>query len=97
MSLLYFFTKKNFTRIIINFYFKYIINKYFPNIIFISPEKEPNKNIISCPNSGIGGYFAYMSFRKVYEEYPYIKGYLIIDDDYFIKPWEFENYHFNIP
>ena len=38
-----------------------------------------------------------MSFRKVYEKYPYMKGYLIIDDDYFIKPWEFENYNFNIP
>ena len=38
-----------------------------------------------------------MSFRKVYEKYPYMKGYLIIDDDYFKKPWEFENYNFNIP
>lgn len=38
-----------------------------------------------------------MSFRKAYEKYPYMKGYLIIDDDYFIKPWEFENYNFNIP
>lgn len=38
-----------------------------------------------------------MSFRKVYEKYPYMKGHSIIDDDYFIKPWEFENYNFNIP
>ena len=38
-----------------------------------------------------------MRFRKVYEKYPYMKGYLIIDDDYFIKPLEFENYNFNIP
>ena len=74
-----------------------IYNKYFPNIVLISPEIEFNESIISCPNSKKGGLYAYMCFRKVYEKYPNMKGYLIIDDDYFIKPWEFEDYNFNIP
>ena len=37
-----------------------------------------------------------MFFRKVYQKYPYMKGYLTLDDDYFIKPWEFEDYDFKI-
>ena len=37
-----------------------------------------------------------MCFRKIYEKYPLMKGYLIIDNE-FEKPWEFEEYDFNIP
>ena len=87
---------KNFISINNEFLFS-IYSAYFPNIVFISPEVESNKSIISCPNSQIGGYYAYMCFRKVYEKYPNMKGYLIMDDDYFLKPWEFEDYNFNIP
>ena len=38
-----------------------------------------------------------MCFRKVYEIYPNFKGYLIIDDDNLMKPWDIENFDSNIP
>lgn len=38
-----------------------------------------------------------MCFRKVYERFPNFKGYLFLNDDNFLKPWEIENMDFNVP
>lgn len=38
-----------------------------------------------------------MCFRKVYKKFPNFKGYLIIDDDNLMKPWDIENFDSNIP
>ena len=38
-----------------------------------------------------------MCFRRAFNEYPKFKGYLIIDDDNLMKPWEIDDFDFNIP
>ena len=81
----------------LNEYFMQLYLKYFPNIIFIYPGNELNiNNSIACQESDKGLY-AYMCFRKVYKKYPNFKGYLIIDDDNLMKPWDIENFDPNIP
>ena len=80
------FIAQEFYKIINEFLFS-IYNKYLNNILFISLKENPSKIIISCLNSEEGRYFAYICFWKVYEKYQYMEGYLIIDDDYFIKSW----------
>ena len=89
----------NFNRekyININNYLFQFYRKYFKYIIFISPGKTIYKNTILCPESYIG-YFAYICYRKIYNKYPKLKGYLIINDDNFLKPWEIENLNFDLP
>ena len=68
----------------------------FPNIAFISPGKGFGENVISCPDSNRGG-TAYMCFRILFNKYPNFKGYYIIDDDTFFKPWEIEYVNFDMP
>ena len=67
----------------------------FPNIVFISPGKGLGENIISCPDSNRGAN-AYMCFRILLNKYPNFKGYYIIDDDTFFKPWEIEYVNFDM-
>ena len=88
----------NYNKLVkLNEYFMQLYCKYFPNIIFIYPGNELNiNNSIACPESDRGVY-AYMCFRKVYKKYPNFKGYLIIDDDNLMKPWDFQNFDSNIP
>ena len=40
---------------------------------------------------------AYICIKKVYQEYPNFKGYLIINDDNIMKPWELEGINKDIP
>ena len=80
---------------------KYMISlykKYFPNMVFINPSNITfnNDNIINCPESN-GGFYEYMCFRKIYNKNSNMKGYLIVNDDNFMRTWEIENYDFNIP
>ena len=93
--------------LIINYNYKhltylneYLINlyrKYFSHIISISPGNIAEKsNIISCQNSS-NGRLAYICFRKVYEKYHNFKGYLIVNDDNIMKPWELEGINQDIP
>ena len=82
----------------LNNYMIHLYNKNFPHIVFINPSNVTNNNdnIISCPES-YKGYYAYMCFRKIYNKYPNMKGYLIIDDDNFLKTWNLDNIDYNIP
>ena len=82
----------------LNKYMYKLYRKNFPHILFILPKNKINNNdnIISCPESN-KGYYAYMCFRKVYNKYPDMKGYLIINDDNFLKIWDLENFDYNIP
>ena len=93
--------------LIINYNYKqltyindYLINlykKYFSHIISISQANiSGNSNIISCRNSNEGR-LSYICIKKVYEKYPNFKGYLIINDDNIMKPWELEGINQNIP
>ena len=81
----------------LNKYMIYLYKKTFPNLIFISPSKNyKNDSIINCPESR-RGFYEYMCFRKVFNKYPNMKGYLILNDDNFMKTWHLDNYDFNIP
>ena len=87
----------NYDKLInLNNYINNLYSKYFTNIIFISPGKIEYNNTILCPESG-NGMFAYICFRKLYDKYPNFKGYIIINDDNFLKPWEIENLNFDLP
>jgi hypothetical protein len=93
--------------LIINYNFKgfeyinnYILKLYqnnFPNYVFIVPSETTNKrNTILCKES-YRGYFSYICIEKVFLKYPNYKGYLFINDDDFMKVWEFDILNFNIP
>ena len=79
---------------------EYLINlykKYFFHIISISPgNMTENSDFISCQNSSYGR-LAYICIKKVYEKYPNFKGYLIVNDDNIMKPWELEGINQDIP
>ena len=77
----------------------YIIDlykKYFTNIVFIYPSATKELNSISCKESH-NGFYIYKCLKKVYNKYPYYKGYLYINDDLFLKSWELINLNFSIP
>ena len=80
----------------LNNYMTNIYNKYFPNIIFISPTNISKPNTISCKESHFG-YYSYKCFKEVYIKNPNYKGYLYINDDLFLKVWELDNLDFSIP
>ena len=93
--------------LIINYNYKeliylneYLINlysKYFSHIISITPTNLPeNSSIISCQES-TNGRLAYICIKKAYEKYPNFKGYLIVNDDNIMKPWELEGINQDIP
>ena len=78
-----------------NFMIK-LYQKYFPHIIFIIPDNINKNNVISCKES-FYGYYSYICFKKIYENYPTFKGYLFINDDDYMKVWELDNLDFSIP
>ena len=82
----------------LNKYMNHLYRRYFPNIIFIIPKKINDKynTFISCPES-YKGYYVYICFKKVYNKFKNMKGYLIINDDNFLKSWELEDFDYNIP
>ena len=80
----------------LNKYLLKLYRKFFPKVIFISPNNIKEKYVISC-NESFNGYFSYICFKKVYEKYPNFKGYLFTNDDDYIKIWEISNLDFNIP
>ena len=83
----------------LNSYIISLYKKYFPNIIFIYPSiinEKNSSNIISC-NESYKGFYLYKCFNKVYLKYPNFKGYLVINDDVFLKTWELINLDFDIP
>jgi len=80
----------------LNSYIISLYKKNFPNIIFIYPSEINETNIISC-NESYKGFYLYKCFNKVYLKYPKFKGYLVINDDVFLKTWELVNLNFDIP
>ena len=91
-----------------NSFIKEIYEKYFPNIIFISPKNKnitletnlnisnTTNNIIYCPESHSGS-CSYICIKKVYEKFPNMDGYIFLMDDVFIKFWELKHLNFSIP
>ena len=82
----------------LNEYLEKLYKKYFPNIVYLYPENPGKKseNIIVCKESN-GGFYSYKCIRYVYSKFPNYKGYLLINDDDYMKVWELENLDFNIP
>ena len=81
----------------LNKYMKQLYMKFFPNMVFIYPSSEyKDDNIISC-NESFYGYYSYICFSNIVQKYPFFKGYLLINDDNYMKPWELENLDFEIP
>ena len=79
-------------------YLEELYKKYFPNIVYLYPGTiEGNStNIIECPESH-KGYYSYKCIEKVHQKFTYFKGYLLINDDDYVKIWELENFDFDIP
>lgn len=89
----------NYSKLIfLNSYMIQLYKKFFPNIVFLKEgfQNLNRKDLIECKESS-KGFYSYKCFREVYNRYPNMKGYLFIDDDNFIKPWQLENLNFNIP
>ena len=84
--------------IVLNNYMIQLYKRYFPNMIFLKEgyDNINQENTIECKES-FKGYYSYMCFRSVYNKYPNMKGYLFLNDDNFIKPWDLENLDFTIP
>ena len=81
----------------LNHFLVKLYQKSFNHIVFINPSNNITyNNTISCNNSFCGLY-SYICLQEIYAKYPKFKGYLFINDDDFIKTWEFDNYDFNIP
>ena len=79
-------------------YLEELYKKYFPNIVYLYPGtiEDNSTNIIECPESH-KGYYSYGCIEKVYQKFPNFKGYLLVNDDDYIKIWELENFDFDIP
>ena len=84
--------------IVLNSYLIELYKKYFPHIVFLKEgyNNLTQENIVECKES-FRGFYSYICFRSVYNKYPNMKGYLFLNDDNFIKPWDLENLDFNIP
>jgi len=84
----------------LNKYMEEIYKKNFPNMVYIYPSKLENEKVIPgiiiCPESN-NGYYSYECLEKVYQKYPNFNGYFFINDDLYIKVWEFQYYDFSIP
>ena len=82
----------------LNEYFLELYNKYFPNIVFINPDNNSKDKaiIMNCPVSN-NGFYSYACIEKIYQKFPNYEGYLLTNDDDYLKVWELENYDFNIP
>jgi len=80
----------------LNDYISNLYKHFFPNIVFISPNENSTKGIISCKESYYG-YYSYICLEKIYLKYPNFKGYLFINDDGFMKEWELDNLNFDTP
>lgn len=82
----------------LNKYLEELYKKSFPNIIYLYPGKtvKNESNIITCKESNMG-YFSYRCLEYIYEKYPNYKGYLLTNDDDYLKVWELENLDFSIP
>ena len=84
----------------LNKYIEELYKKNFPNIVYIYPvemqNEKPTSNIIICPESN-KGFYSYGCIEKVYKKYPSFNGYFFINDDLYIKVWEFQFYDFSVP
>ena len=82
----------------LNEYLEKLYKKAFPNIVYLYPQKlkTNDSNIIICKESH-KGYFSYKCIKKVFKKFPNFKGYLLSNDDNYMKVWEFENFDFDIP
>ena len=86
----------------LNEYLEKLYKKFFPHIIYLYPgfnnkDNNPyNSYIISC-NESSNGFFSYKCIEKIYNNFPNYRGYLLINDDNFMKVWELENLDFSIP
>ena len=84
----------------LNEYLEELYKKNFPNIVYIYPaeirKEKAIPNIIICPESK-NGFYSYGCIEKVYQKYPNFKGYFFINDDLYIKVWEFQFYDFSVP
>ena len=82
----------------LNEYLEELYKKYFPNIVYLYPQniKTNSPNIIHCEES-YRGYFSYKCMERIHRRFPNYKGYLLTNDDNYLKVWELENFDFNIP
>ena len=82
----------------LNKYLEKLYKKYFPNIVYLYPGKseKDNPNIFECKESK-QGYYSYICIKYVYNKFPNYKGYLLTNDDNYMKVWELENFDFSIP
>ena len=82
----------------LNEYLEGLYKKNFPNIVYLYPSNigDKSSNIIECTESYVG-YYSYKCIDKVYKKFPNYKGYLLINDDNYMKVWELENLDFDIP
>ena len=82
----------------LNEYLEKLYNKSFPNIVYLYPKKikTDSSNIIICKESK-NGFYSYKCIRNVFRQFPNYKGYLLTNDDNYLKIWELENFDFNIP
>ena len=84
----------------LNQYMEELYKKYFPNIAYIYPDdiehNISNSNIISCERTD-SGCLAYKCIKYIYNKFPNYKGYLLTNDDNFMKVWELNNLDFSIP
>ena len=82
----------------LNEYLEKLYKKNFPNMVYLYPGKPDEKisNIVTCTESN-KGYYSYRCIEYVYEKYPNYKGYLLTNDDNYLKIWEIENLDFTIP
>ena len=82
----------------LNEYLEELYKKYFPNIAYLYPAnlQSSASNIIICKESS-NGYYSYRCIERFYEKYPNFKGYLLLNDDVYLKPWELQNLDFTVP
>ena len=82
----------------LNEYLEKLYKNNFPNIVYLYPGKQSKKepNIIKCKESH-QGYYSYRCIEYIYKKYPNYKGYLLTNDDNYLKIWELENLDFSIP
>ena len=69
-------------------------------MVYIYPAELVNEKVIPgiiiCPESN-NGYYSNGCLEKVYQKYPNFNWYFFVNDDLYIKIWEFQFYDFSIP
>ena len=75
-----------------------IYDKNFPNIIFLSSLEALNndKEILYCQEAKDPS-LSYKCLKKIYQQFPNMKGYLYLTNEILLKIWELDYFDFDIP